>query len=62
MTFLNDSKGLELLKLYQEIRNTFSKDTPLEREKKINQSISLIGDFTNFFYKKTIYKVKRGSV
>jgi len=60
MNFLTDSTGLEMLKLYQEIRNTFSKDTDLEREQKIRKSISLIGDFTNFFYKKTIYKVKRG--
>lgn len=60
MTLLDDSTSLEMLELYQEIRNTFSKDTSLEREKKINRSISLIGDFTNFFYKKTIYKVKRG--
>lgn len=60
MTFLEDSTGLEMLELYQEIRNTFSKDTPIEREKKIRKSISLIGDFTNFFYKKTIYKVKKG--
>lgn len=60
MTFLEDSTGLEMLELYQEIRNTFSKDTPVERAKKINQSISIIGDFTNFFYKKTIYKVKKG--
>jgi len=60
MTFLTDSTGLEMLKLYQEIRDNFNQDTPLEREKKINKSISLIGDFTNFFDKKTIYKVKRG--
>lgn len=60
MTFLEDSTGLEMLELYQEIRNTFSKDTPIEREKKIRKSISLIGNFTNFFYKKTIYKVKKG--
>lgn len=60
MTFLEDFTGLEMLELYQEIRNTFSKDTPIEREKKIRKSISLIGDFTNFFYKKTIYKVKKG--
>lgn len=60
MTFLTDSMGLEMLELYQEIRNTFSKDTSLEREKKIDRSISLIGNFTNFFYKETIYKVKKG--
>lgn len=60
MTFLEDSISLEMLELYQEIRNTFSKDTPIEREEKIRKSISLIGNFTNFFYKKTIYKVKKG--
>ena len=60
MIFLDDSIGLKILNLYQEIRNTYLKDTPLEKEKKISHSISLIGDFTNFFYKKTIYKVKKG--
>lgn len=60
MHFLEDSTGIEVLKLYQEIKDTYKKDSTSEREEKINCSYQLLGDFTNFFYRKTIYKVKRG--
>lgn len=37
-----------------------NKITDSEKEEIINEMNNLIGDNTNFFYKKTIYKVKRG--
>ena len=60
MSFLENSVQIEVLKLYQEIKATYKSDSTLEKEKKINRSNELLGDFTNFFYKKTIYKVKKG--
>lgn len=58
MTFLEDSVGIRILELYQEIRSTYSNDSQKEKQRKVNYSIDLLGNFTNFFYKKTIYKVK----
>ena len=37
-----------------------NKITDSEKEEIINEMNNLIGDNTNFFYRKTIYKVKRG--
>ncbi len=55
-----DSKiGKEVLSKYQYIVKNYSTITIDEREKLIKDMNNLIGDSTNFFYKKTIYKVKK---
>ncbi len=55
-----DSKiGKEVLSKYHYIVKNYSAITIDEREKLIEDMNNLIGDSTNFFYKKTIYKVKK---
>lgn len=52
--------GGQVLEEYQYILDNISNVTELEKENIINKMNNLIGDSTNFFYKKTIYKVKKG--
>ena len=49
---------LKVLNEYNYIKNNINKINENEKEEIINEMNSLIGDYTNFFYKKTIYKVK----
>ncbi len=60
MRNLKEEIGIQILEIYQTIRKTFSTSSREEKEQIINQTVELVGDYTNFFYKKTIYKVKRG--
>ena len=50
----------KLLDKYIYILNNHSNISNKEQENIINEMNELIGDSTNFFYKKTIYKVKKG--
>ncbi len=52
--------SLEVVKEYLYIKNNIDKISDTEKENIISKMNKLIGDNTNFFYKKTIYKVKRG--
>ena len=52
--------GEKVLTEYLYILNNYSLINEDEKEKIIKKMNELIGDNTNFFYKKTIYKVKRG--
>jgi putative protease len=52
--------GLKVLDTYLYIYNHFSDIKEVEKESLISNMNNLIGDSTNFFYKKTIYKVKKG--
>lgn len=45
---------------YLYILNNYSNISESEKENIITEMNNLIGDSTNFFYKKTIYKVKKG--
>lgn len=51
--------GKEVLNKYQYIVKNYSTITADEKENIIKDMNNLIGDSTNFFYKKTIYKVKK---
>ena len=51
--------GVEVLNKYQYIVKNYSTITADEKENIIKDMNNLIGDSTNFFYKKTIYKVKK---
>lgn len=51
--------GEEVLNKYQYIVKNYSTITADEKENLIKDMNNLIGDSTNFFYKKTIYKVKK---
>ena len=51
--------GEEVLNKYQYIVKNYSTITADEKENIIKDMNNLIGDSTNFFYKKTIYKVKK---
>ena len=51
--------GQEVLNKYQYIVKNYSTITADEKENLIKDMNNLIGDSTNFFYKKTIYKVKK---
>jgi len=50
----------KVLDKYLYILNNFSNMNESEKEEIISDMNKLIGDSTNFFYKKTIYKVKKG--
>lgn len=52
--------GSKVLEKYHYILENFSNIGDSEKEKIISSMNELIGDSTNFFYKKTIYKVKKG--
>ena len=51
---------LKVLDKYLYVLNNYSNISVFEKESIINSVNELIGDNTNFFFKKTIYKVKRG--
>ena len=52
--------SLKVIDKYNYILNNFDSITSSEKEEIIDYMNNLIGDNTNFFYKKTIYVVKRG--
>lgn len=52
--------GIKVLDNYLYILNNYSNINVEEKETIISDMNNLIGDSTNFFYKKTIYKVKKG--
>lgn len=51
---------LKVIDKYNYIKDNFNTISDSEKEEIIDYMNKLIGDSTNFFYKKTIYKVKRG--
>ena len=53
------STSLKVLDTYQYIYDNIDNITAKEKEEIIDSMNKLIGDSTNFFYKKTIYKVKK---
>jgi len=55
MSFIEEKISLTVLETYDEIR----KNKSSSREDTIKKMNELIGESTNFFYKKTIYKVKK---
>ena len=55
MSFIPEEICLQVLEIYNEIR----KNSNISKESIIQKMKELIGDSTNFFYKKTIYKVKK---
>lgn len=52
--------GLEVLDKFNYIKDNIDTISDKEKENIITYMNNLIGDSTNFFYKKTIYKVKKG--
>ena len=52
--------SLQVIDKYNYILNNIDNINESEKEEIINDMNNLIGDNTNFFYKKTIYVVKRG--
>jgi len=58
MRDLKEEVGIQILELYTKIRESFSIFSQEKKKQIIDQTIELVGDYTNFFYKKTIYKVK----
>lgn len=60
MQEIDEKIGLEVVKEYNYIANNIDKISEKEKEEIIDKMNILIGNNTNFFYKKTIYKVKRG--
>lgn len=59
MQEIDEKIGLEVVKEYNYIANNIDKISEKEKEEIIDKMNILIGNNTNFFYKKTIYKVKR---
>ena len=51
---------LKTIEKFNYIKSNFDNIDESEKEEIINYMNELIGDNTNFFYKKTIYKVKKG--
>lgn len=51
---------LKVVDKYNYIKDNFNSINDNEKEEIISYMNNLIGESTNFFYKKTIYKVKRG--
>lgn len=57
---IDKEKCLKVIDKYNYIKNNIDNISELEKESIINEMNDMIGESTNFFYKKTIYKVKRG--
>lgn len=49
----------EIIKLYSYILDNIGIIDDKEKEELVKESEKLVGNYTNFFYKKTIYKVKK---
>ena len=60
MQEVDNSIGFKVIDKYIYINNNIDSISNLEKEELINSMNEIIGDSTNFFYKKTIYKVKKG--
>lgn len=58
---ISDDIALKVLEAYSEIRKNYKEQTEEQKENILHDINKLIGDNTNFFYKKTIYKVKKGT-
>ena len=52
--------GIQVLDKFIYINNNIDNIDDNEKEEIINSMNNLVGDSTNFFYRKTIYKVKKG--
>ena len=52
--------GEQVIDTYLYLFKNIDKIDSQEQEKLIHKMNSIIGDYTNFFYQKTIYKVKKG--
>ena len=60
MQEVDNNIGLKVIDKYIYINNNIDSISNLEKEEIINSMNEIIGGSTNFFYKKTIYKVKKG--
>ena len=60
MQEIDKDLSLKVIDEYIYIANNINKMSDSEKENIISKMNDLIGNNTNFFYKKTIYKVKRG--
>lgn len=58
---ISDEIALKVLGIYNEIRENYKDQIEEQKENIVQDMNKLIGDNTNFFYKKTIYKVKKGT-
>lgn len=59
-SFIPMDTSLQVLELFNEIKEKVEIGDDIDLEKYLEKTASLIGDSTNFFYQKTIYKVKKG--
>ena len=57
---INKDICFKVIDKFNYIKDNFNTISDSEKEEIISYMNNLIGDSTNFFYKKTIYKVKRG--
>lgn len=60
MQKVEENIGIEVLNKFKYIKDNINNIDEEEKENIIDYMNNLIGDSTNFFYKKTIYKVKKG--
>lgn len=60
MQEVSQEVGEQVLEKFKYISSNFTIIDETEKEKIISDMDELIGDSTNFFYQKTIYKVKKG--
>jgi len=60
MQGIDKDVSLKVIDKYNYIKDNFDGISDSEKDEIISEMNSLIGESTNFFYKKTIYKVKRG--
>lgn len=59
-SFIPTDISLQVLEIFNELKEKVEKEEMFDLDKYLEKTASLIGDSTNFFYQKTIYKVKKG--
>ena len=59
-SFISLDTSLQVLELFNEIKEKVEIGDNINLDEYLEKTASLIGDSTNFFYQKTIYKVKKG--
>lgn len=59
-SFIPMDTSLQVLELFNEIKEKVEIGDDIDLEEYLEKTASLIGNSTNFFYQKTIYKVKKG--
>ena len=59
-SFISKDTSLQVLELFNEIKEKVEIGDNIDLDNYLEKTASLIGDSTNFFYQKTIYKVKKG--